>query len=221
MTSWSTSRCGTRTELPAIDDPRRTILRVYRHIDDGFLIPDDEESAIRASRGSPTYGEITPTSVDRMLSYLQMTERDVFYDLGSGVGKVINQVAISVPVRRCVGVELSETRVRLARAALRQLRREVRIEARRCSFRCENLLDTSLDDATVIYTCSTAFSWRFLLRLCRRVRAIGRPVRFLSVQELEPIDGFEHVETLRLDMTWQRRDRLYVYEVSGAPDGIE
>lgn len=198
-----------------LDDPRRTILRVYRQVDDGFFIPDTEESEIRATRGSPTYGEITPTSVDRMLTYLQMTDRDVFYDLGSGVGKVINQVAISVPIRRCVGVELSETRVRLARSALRRLRREVPVRARRCSFRCEDLLDTALDDATVIYTCSTAFSWRFLVRICQRVRAIGRPLKFLTVQELEPMKGFEHVETLRLDMTWQRRDRLYIYDVGG------
>jgi len=196
--------------------PGAVIRHHYRGVDDGFAIPRDEERAIRATRGSPVYGEIRPASVSRMIDRLVLGPRDVFYDLGSGIGKVVNQVAISAPVRRAVGIELSRTRVATSRSVLRALRTEERVVAKQVSFRHASILDVDLGDATVVYTCSTAFSWRFLSRICRHLRKVGRPLRFLSVQELEPLAGFHHVDTLRLDMTWQPRDRVYLYDVTPA-----
>lgn len=195
------------------DRPRSIIRRAYRAVDDGFVIPDDEEETIRRSRGSPVYGEITPASVDRLCAYLDMGPRDVFYDLGSGVGKLVNHVAMTVPVKRCVGIELSRSRVKAARSVLRRLRAEGRVVAARTVFRCEDLLDADLSDATVIYTCSTAFNGRFLRKICRKVRALEREILFVSLQQLEPLAGFEHIDTLRLDMSWQRRESVYVYYV--------
>lgn len=199
------------------DDPRAVIRRAYREVDHGFEIPASEEQTIRKTRGSPVYGEITPAAVKKLVDYLEMSSGDVFYDLGSGVGKVVNQVAMTVPLKRCVGVELSRSRIATSRSVLRKLRAEDRIVARRTVHRCENILEADLSDATVIYTCSTAFSWRFLARVCRKIRELERELLFVSVQELEDdTRGFEHIETLRLDMTWQRRDAVYVYYVAGS-----
>jgi len=197
-----------------VDDPRAVIRRAYRKVDDGFWIPQNEEREILAASSSPTYGEMTPTSVRRLAEHLELGPRDVFYDLGSGVGKVINQIAISAPVARCVGVELSPSRVRTARAVLRRLRTDGLVRAAQVSFRQQDILAARIRDATVVYTCSTAFPWTFLGALCDRVSGLGKPLRFVSVQELVPRDDFELQETLRLDMTWQRRDYVYVYRVT-------
>lgn len=199
-----------------MDDPRAVIRRAYRKVDDGFWIPQAEEQKIRAASSSPTYGEMTPTSVRRLAEHLALGPRDVFYDLGSGVGKVVNQIAISAPVARCVGVELSPSRVRTARKVLRHLRADGLVRAAQVSFRQQDILAARIRDATVVYTCSTAFPWTFLGALCDKVAGLGKPITFVSVQELVPRDDFELQATLRLDMTWQRRDYVYVYRVTPA-----
>jgi len=188
------------------------IRRYYSGVFDGFEIPTDEEKAIRTSKGDPCYGEITPAAVRDLAAYMDLGPSDVFYDLGSGTGKVINQLALTAPAKRLVGIELSRSRVRAARSVLRRLRRENELPARRVVFRHENILNANLDDATVIYTCSTAFSWRFLRAICRKVRDLPRRPLLISLQELEnDTYEFEEIDVLRLDVTWQRRDKVYVY----------
>lgn len=196
------------------DETRRRIRKLYRGVD-GFDIPRTEEKAVFSSRGSPVYGEMMPAAIGHMIDYLELGERDVFYDLGSGSGKVVLQAAMSVPLRKSVGVELSATRVAQARAVLKEARRLGLVRARACVFRHQDLLEAKLDDATVIYTCSTAFSLRFMTLVARKVARLGRSLRFVTLQELEERRRFELVDVLRLDMSWKRRSAVYVYDVVG------
>jgi hypothetical protein len=195
------------------DAPRMAARRLYRGID-GFLIPKLEERCVRQSRGSPLYGEITPMSVQRLLARLDLTPRDAFYDLGSGIGKVVVQAAMTVPLKKCVGIELARSRVLIARSVLRKARKQGLIKARRCSFRNEDFLDSELGDATVVYSCSTAFSLGFMRMVMRKLEGIGRELTFVTLQEPEPRRRFDRLETLRLDTTWARRTEVHVYRVA-------
>lgn len=198
-----------------MSDVRKEIRRLYRDVD-GFEIPKAEEKAVRASRGSPIYGELTPAGVARMIDYLDLGPRDVFYDLGSGSGKVVLQTAMTAPVRKAVGVELAATRVAAAKKVLRKARGEGLLVAKACGFRHEDILDTYLADATVIYTCSTAFSVRFLAAVAKRINGLGRPLRFLTLQELVRVPPeFEEAKALRVPTTWTRSCEVAIYHVSG------
>ena len=198
--------------MGASSQPRQVIRQLYRDLD-GFEIPGAEERAIRSSKGSPIYGEMMPAATEHLLRFLDLGEGDVFYDLGAGSGKVVLQAAMTAPLRKAVGVELSATRVGLARAALKAARRRRLLRARACAFRHEDFLHTYLADATVIYTCSTAFSFRFMAMLADRVAGLRRQLRFVTLQELEDPRGFELIEVLRLDMSWKRRSEVHVYRL--------
>lgn len=202
--------------VKADDAPRMAARRLFRGVD-GFLISQQEERRVRASRGSPLYGEITPMGVQRLLTRLRLGERDTFYDLGSGVGKVVIQTAMTAPLRRCVGIELAQSRVRAARSILRRARKEGLIRARRCLFRNQNFLEANLADATCIYTCSTAFSLRFMRMLMRKLEGVGQELSFVTLQELEPRRRFTRLDTLRLDTTWTRRTPVHIYRVAAPP----
>ncbi len=194
------------------------VRRLYRGVD-GFLISQQEERQVRAARGSPLYGEITPMGVQRLLERLELGERDTFYDLGSGAGKVVLQTAMTVRLRRCVGIELARSRVRMARSMLRRARKEKLIVARRCVFQNRNLLDVDLSDATCVYTCSTAFSLRFMRMIARKLEALGRELVFVTLQELPPRRRFVEIAELRLDTTWTRRTPVHIYRLTPPPRG--
>src|SRR5579864_7063733 len=47
-----------------------------------------------------SYGEILYPGVDRLLAEVTLSEKDVFFDLGSGLGKVVLQVFLKTAVRK-------------------------------------------------------------------------------------------------------------------------
>ena len=191
-------------------DPRKTIRSLYREVD-GYDIPRDDERLVRASRGSPTYGELTPSAVKKLVDYLGLNQRDSFYDLGSGTGKVVLQAAMMVPLRRSIGIELAPSRCKDARSILRRARKQGLIKAKTCWFRNQDLLSAKLDDATVVYTCSTAFSRAFMAKLARKLIALNRDLMVVSLQDFQPRRHLTEVDVLRLDASWDRRTIVYVY----------
>jgi ankyrin repeat protein len=72
------------------------------------------------------YGEILPLGVVRMLQEavpkaVPLGTEDVFYDLGSGLGKMVLQVFLTTPISRANAVELSNRRHQAAVGAWKQV----------------------------------------------------------------------------------------------------
>ena len=65
-----------------------------------------------------TYGELTYEGCTRLGEILAMGPDDVFYDLGSGLGRATIQAHLQWGVKRAVGVELSAERSAPANAPL-------------------------------------------------------------------------------------------------------
>ena len=198
-----------RTSSPG-EAPTKLLRDLYRGID-AFDISGADARSVKRSRGSDTYGELQPTATLRLLDYFELQRDDVFVDLGSGGGKVTLAAALFTKVRRARGVELSHERHALAcearsRAVARRL-----LSRRKCEFIHGDLRRTPLEDATVVYTCSTAFSTPFLMGIARRLARAPKLRCFASFRDLDPHPRFELAETLRLDVSWRRRACLYVY----------
>ena len=196
--------------------PAQEIRALYRQVD-GFDIPRSEEKDVAKSGGDPLYGELTPGGAATMIQKLELGPRDVFYDLGSGSGKVVLQVAMTLPVKRCVGYELSETRCRQARSRLLAARKKGLVQAKRCAFYPRDLMSAPMDDATVIYTCSTAFSNRFMRRLMQRLLHLPAPVTLATLRDLDDHKRFELVDCHTVATNWERRSPLFVYRVTPRP----
>jgi SAM-dependent methyltransferase len=191
-------------------DPRATLRQLYRGLD-GFPISSDDEHRVARSDGSPTYGELLPTATLRMLAQLDLDRRDQFVDLGAGIGKVVLLAAMTTAVGRVLGVELSATRVAVAQQALTRARRARVPGVGRVRMLEADMLRCPLEDATVIYTCSTAFSSAFMRRLVRRLAKLPKLRMLVSLQDLDPNRASELRETMRLDASWTRRTEVYVY----------
>lgn len=189
---------------------RQIMNRIYKDVC-GFEIPKVDVQEIKKSKGSHVYGEINHQSLTKLLSYLNLGPTDVFFDLGSGVGKVILHTALTTPVKKAVGVELSQTRHHEAKAALK----------RACTWRPQisdhteylnvDLMTVDLSSATVIYTCSTAFSVSFMKKVTARLAEFTHDFRLVTLQDLPNDRHFRLIETLRLDMSWVRKTPVYIY----------
>ena len=196
-------------------ETRRAIRALYKEIDGYLQLGAAEEKRIRSSQSSSVYGEITPAAAEKLIEYMQLGPRDVFYDLGSGVGKLLIHTAMLCRPKRIVGLELSRSRHNMAKTALERAIKEKLLKTKNIEFVCADILKRNLSDATVVYTCSTAFPERFFNKLVKKISTLKAGTRFISLTEVDKLPKeLSLIETLRLDMTWKRKSPVYIYQIN-------
>lgn len=190
---------------------RRQLARLYgdRH---GYEDLPTEERAVRDAGSDAMYGELMPSATERLFAYLELSKRDVFYDLGSGIGKVVLHAALALPLRRAVGIEMVRRRHDLAVEVLDQIDARGLLQTETCELWCGDFMRLPISDATVIYTCSTAFPDALMSRLARRVARLPKLRCFVSLREPEVLHGLELVDVLNLDASWRRNSKAFVYQ---------
>lgn len=172
---------------------------------------------LRSSRSSATYGELTQTGARNLIRHLDPKPQDVFLDIGSGVGKLVLQAAMSVGMRQCVGIERVRARHEYAVAALEYARQNTCLKTDNVVFEFGNALDCDLSRATKVFMCSTCFSPSFLTRVARKLAKCVAPVTVVTLREFElEHRGLEKAGTFYLSTTWTRSTIAHVYRSSPA-----
>ncbi|KAF6214815.1 hypothetical protein GE061_009558 [Apolygus lucorum] len=82
---------------------------------------------------SHVYGETSPKMVSHMIKQLQITEDDIFLDLGSGVGQVVLQMAAAANFKLCIGIETCEVPCEYAVGLEQEFHRTMKWYGKCCS----------------------------------------------------------------------------------------
>jgi hypothetical protein len=191
----------------------------------GFGISLSEMNSLWECGASPMYGEISNAGVDRLAGAISppLAPEDVFYDLGSGIGRICVQLYLSTAVGKAVGIELSASRHEQAcvvRDALQKLQpgwlpREDALE-----FRQDDFLSSSLADATVIYLCSLSYSDALMKRLAVRINEECPVLRLLVASTpFHELGWGQPGRRLILECSWSENVPFYFYTPPGRRRG--
>ena len=180
----------------------------------GFSIAQVERQFIEDQGGNPTYGEITVESVARLLNDLNLTAKDYFFDLGSGVGKVCVQAALTTPAY-AIGIELSPTRYQDAQLIKNELiKRNILTDANKLKFIEQNIVDADLSKATAIFMCSTCFSDNLMQTLINKMaQECKNGLQVITLKDLPAHDKFKLLKNYELPMTWSQGSPVYLYQL--------
>lgn len=104
------------TSLPAkrFTYPSRNMLRHIVQQVYNYAVSEPEKLNQYEPFSPEVYGETSFELVCQMVDEINITQDDVFIDLGSGVGQVILQVAASTKAKICIGIEKAEVPSRYA-----------------------------------------------------------------------------------------------------------
>jgi hypothetical protein len=157
-----------------------------------------------------TYGEMLYASVQYAMGHLKIDEEDVFCDLGSGIGKVVVQYFLNTPVKRAFGIEASTARHAYAvdRADHLKQQKPEMFSGRSLDFSCGNFLTADIQDATIIYTCSTCFDEILLKSIGELVDRCPHLKYFISMKPIAcklPL-----ITSLDVTCSWDK-SKCYVY----------
>ena len=105
--------------------------------------------------GSPVYGEVTSVGTDSIVKQFAdfFNEETIFYDLGSGLSKMVMHIGLKYNPKKSIGIEFSKERHNEA----------LRIKEQYCPDQTNiyiingNIIESNLSDATVIYIDNTVF----------------------------------------------------------------
>lgn len=208
--------CAPSVAEPA--NPKAYLQMIYEN-KGGYTIPVDETSAMLKEGGHPQYGEIPYDSAAHILDDLNLSRQDVFYDLGSGVGKLALQAYLTTSVKRSVGIELSITRWAIAESCRKQaITDDHIINGRDLVFLNQNILAANLTDATVCFISGIAFPAPFIHSVMDRLSALDHDVKVISVLPLPTHPQFRLVKTYNLPMSWLPEGvDVFLYQVTPAP----
>ncbi len=108
--------------------------------------------------GSEGYGETGFYSIESLVSYYKeyFNNETVFYDLGSGIGKIVYHIGIEYKPKKACGIEFSKERYLVSE----KIKDDFKITNDNIFFINENILNCDLSDATVIYIDNTLFPTR-------------------------------------------------------------
>jgi hypothetical protein len=146
-------------------------MKLYRNIsydgygDDVFLASDSKKTNKYGDDhdeySETLYGELLPSSLNYMITkYLdKISQTDVVYDLGSGVGKIVVQFAFETPAKKCVGIELGLKKYQSSLEALNNIQKKKNKNLLdKISFIHGDIMKVSWTGATVLYINAFVFS---------------------------------------------------------------
>ncbi len=87
-------------------DLNRPQAQIYQALDGIFGHLTKADVRQPSGRNHLNVGEIAAVGVSAILDVIDLTQTDIFLDIGSGTGNVLAQVALQAPVRRAIGLEI-------------------------------------------------------------------------------------------------------------------
>ncbi|HBS47960.1 TPA: hypothetical protein DEO28_02920 [Candidatus Dependentiae bacterium] len=205
-----------KTKQQTINPIKQKIEKLYLN-KNGFNISPKEYEKITNQGGAPTYGEITYESLETIIKDLKMTKKDIFCDLGCGIGKVCVQVRLTTPVKKSIGIELSESRVKQAQEIKTLLERKQLISnkgGKILKFYKQNILEADLKDVTVVFMCSTCFSEDLMKKITKKLSSCKKGLKVVTLKQLPANKQFVLQQEKNLAMSWSSASPVYFYKLN-------
>lgn len=172
-----------------------------------------DRSALPKDKVFQTYGEILYPSVDKLMSAIQLTEHDVFVDLGSGMGKIVIQFFLKSAIKAAYGIELLPELHQHALNAAKSLQQNLPDfykGRRKLTFLLGDILETSFTKATVALLNSTCFTQSLLNELGKIIENTPSIHTLLSLRPINTLQRLVFMKVIRIECSWDTA-LCYIY----------
>lgn len=176
----------------------------------GYSLSNEGKARIhRDNDPSLTYGECTPAGVGAILAAVNPKPGEVFYDLGSGTGKMLIYAAFLHPFSKVVGVELlpelHEAAVEIGKRYKEEIQPQF-TDARKntqIEYRLEDIFDTDMTDAGIVVShCCTCFDEPMMQNLSDALELCKPGTRIVTITRGLTSPAFKSIGTSMCEMGW-------------------
>lgn len=174
---------------------KKKFFMLYKGID-GFAL-SKKARAQTATDLTLTYGEIDYDTFSLLLNYVQPKPGEIFYDLGSGVGKAVFAAALQYPLKKAVGIELLENLHQAACECLTRYEGSTLVE-----FRHGDLHLLPWLEADIVFINATCFFGAALDKLIKQCCLLKSGTRLIITSKSLPSSHFLLQNRASRHMSW-------------------
>ena len=133
-----------------------------------------------------------------------MVGNDVFYDLGSGNGNVCCQFLVTTPMKKAVGIELSNGRHDEAIRIKKEITTKYPelLQGKKLEYINKNFMDVDIGDATIVYTDDVLFEDKITRDIEKRAYECPNIKYFINMKQGYKPRYFSIFKRLSIMATW-------------------
>lgn len=152
-----------------------------------------------------TYGEITKDGIEKLIEkinrYKNISNKDVFVDIGSGCGKLALHLGLKTNIKTIVGVEILDIRVKYSKYIQEQ------VDVKSVFFINKDVLDFDLSISTIIFINGAFFDDILFEKILDKIPKgchviLDRSCDFNILNE-----------TFNLNVSWSKKECEYFYYI--------
>ncbi len=164
-------------------------------------------------KGNEIYGEILYYSAIKLIQDLSITAKDHFLDIGSGLGKLACYVYFASEAASVTGIEINSARHAIAIQIKQLIQTQLprMFENREFSLIEGDFLVSSFEKATIVYLCSTIFSYELLEKIGLTLNKMPNVIKIASFRKLPYLSNFRCIKRTLIHCSWERVS-CYIYE---------
>jgi SAM-dependent methyltransferase len=166
--------------------------------------------------GNEIYGEVLYYSTIKLIKHLKIKPEDHFLDIGSGLGKLAFYIYFGSQAASVSGIEINSARHAIATQAKELVQKQLprMFENRELLLIDGDFLQQSFDKTTIVYICSTIFSYELLEKIGSKLNDMPNLQRIASFRKLPFLSNFNCIKKLLIHCSWERVG-CYIYERKG------
>jgi hypothetical protein len=180
------------------------LLDYLKNIEQRVIVDKKNESGLPEKNTSfaPTYGELLIEDFLQIISHMEINDNDIFYDFGSGSGKVCLYFSFLTPIEKAIGIEFVKSRHNSASNLLSEVTKSHPNLGNKINLINNDMNKENTDDATIIFTCSTCFSEDLLKNISDKVKKANQIRYVISTTKEIPDISYKDKKTLSLKCSW-------------------
>jgi len=177
--------------------------QLYTNVDGVTLSKQDRQ---KNDRYELTYGESNFFTLAAILDFIDPKDNSVFYDLGSGTGKVVICSALLYPFKKNYGIEILPSLYHAAKSVQQKLKNPQKIH-----FFHEDFFDHDISDGDIIFVNATGYFSDNKEKLFAKLSQTKSKTWIIIVSKKIPDENFRLIDAKRWPMSWGDA-MIYLYQ---------
>ena len=154
------------------------------------------------------YGEILPSSVDKIFNHLNMKNKK-FIDLGSGLGKIVIQIAYYYPINISCGIEICKKRYVISEVMKKKLDPEIQNKILFFNKDIENFDFKNYDIIFFSNICFNDIQNNKISKILKNNSCI-----LICLKRIEILDKYLKYYITNIETTWSDNINVYYYFIN-------
>lgn len=153
-----------------------------------------------------TYGEILPSSIKKIFNHINLYNK-TFLDIGSGLGKIVLQVAIDYPIKKSYGIEICQNKYLISNIVKNKLNQNLQDKI---IFYNEDIFNCQFLYYDIILFSNICFNEKQNNKIANLIRK-NKNIILICLKKIDILQNYLKYYLNNIETSWSSNTTAYYY----------